>query len=69
MAFNWGVTSHVTTREQLYMGVRHFDFRAMEHIEHPGEIYFAHSLYGTSAEYEMEIFKKFANSHPTEVSS
>jgi len=45
VTFNWAVTTHITTREQLSIGIRHFDFRAMPHLEHPNDIYFAHSLY------------------------
>jgi len=65
ITYNWAMTQFKTTLEQLEEGIRYLDYRTMPHKEKRDELYFAHSLYATSAVQELKMISTFIekNSH------
>ena len=61
------MTNHITTRQQLDLGVWYLDYRTMPHKEHMTELYNAHALYATSTEFELQQVKEFLTENPGEL--
>jgi len=65
--YNWGVTQGYSISDQLFAGIRYFDFRVAKRDSKHGEIYLLHSLFAQSAKEAFAEIQDFLNTHEKEV--
>lgn len=62
----WSLTQYYTIRQQLYRGIRYFDFRIATK-KSKDLFYFVHGLYSEEVIVELEEIKDFLEQHPKEI--
>ncbi|KAL3853635.1 hypothetical protein ACJMK2_017165 [Sinanodonta woodiana] len=63
---SWSKTQDMTLTEQLFAGIRYFDFRVASRQE-TTDLYLVHGFYAEKVETSLKEIYKFLESHPKEV--